>query len=229
MKRLASTMPNMILSLTIVTSLAGALLGSMYAITKKPIEEQQAMQRVAAVKDVAPPFDNDPLAQSCTVTENGADFTVYPAYLDGKFNGAAVQGSTMNGFSGLITVMCGFNADGTVRDYRVLEQAETPGLGAKMEMWFRDPAGARSIIDRNPARTPFYVSKDPGGSIDAITAATISSRAFLETIRAAYMAYRTLAESKGIHLKPAAAAGSSTESESSSGASHSYSNGEKKK
>lgn len=228
MKRLASTMPNMILSLTIVTSLAGALLGSMYAITKKPIEQQQAMQRVAAVKDVAPPFNNDPLSQSCSINENGADFTVYPAFLDGKFNGAAVQGSTMNGFSGLITIMCGFNADGTVRDYRVLEQAETPGLGAKMEMWFRDPAGARSIISKSPAQTPFYVSKDPGGSIDGITAATISSRAFLETIRAAYMAYRTLAESNGINLKSVTAAGNSSESEGTSGASHSYHNHEKK-
>ena len=92
----------------------------------------------------------------------------------------------------------GFNADGSVRDYRVLKQAETPGLGSKMEMWFRDPAGARSVIGKNPETTPFYVTKDKEqhGAIDGITAATISSRAFLESMRDAYQAYKQFQEKK---------------------------------
>lgn len=102
----------------------------------------------------------------------------------------------MNGFAGEIAVMCGFEADGTVKDYRVLQQAETPGLGTKMETWFRDPAGARSVIGKNPESTSFFVTKDSGGQIDGITAATISSRAFLETMRNAYEAYRNYEKNK---------------------------------
>ncbi len=196
MKKLASTLPNMILSLGIITIASGALLGWVYSITKEPIALQAAAQQQAAIAEVAPAFDNNPEADKWETEINGVPFTVYPAYDDGKLVGAAVKGSSMNGFAGEITVMCGFEADGTVKDYRVLQQAETPGLGTKMETWFRDPAGARSVIGKNPASTSFFVTKDSGGEIDGITAATISSRAFLETMRNAYEAYRNYEKNK---------------------------------
>ena len=196
MKKLASTLPNMILSLGIITIASGALLGWVYSITKEPIALQAAAQQQAAIAEVAPAFDNNPEADKWETDINGVPFTVYPAYDDGKLVGAAVKGSSMNGFAGEITVMCGFEADGTVKDYRVLQQAETPGLGTKMEPWFRDPAGARSVIGKNPASTSFFVTKDSGGEIDGITAATISSRAFLETMRNAYEAYRNYEKNK---------------------------------
>lgn len=190
MKKLASTLPNMILSLGVITIVAGALLGWVYDTTKEPIAKMQQEQQKEAISDVAPKFDNDPEAEKVTEEIDGQTFTVYPAKMDGKLVGAAVKGSSMNGFGGEIVIMCGFEADGTVRDYRVLQQAETPGLGSRMEVWFRDPTGARSVIGKNPATTSFHVTKDPGGQIDAITAATISSRAFLETLRNAYDAYK---------------------------------------
>ncbi len=196
MKKLASTLPNMILSLGIITIASGALLGWVYSITKEPIALQAAAQQQAAIAEVAPAFDNNPEADKWETEINGVPFTVYPAYDDGKLVGAAVKGSSMNGFAGEITVICGFEADGTVKDYRVLQQAETPGLGTKMEPWFRDPAGARSVIGKNPASTSFFVTKDSGGEIDGITAATISSRAFLETMRNAYEAYRNYEKNK---------------------------------
>ena len=196
MKKLASTLPNMILSLGIITIASGALLGWVYSITKEPIALQAAAQQQAAIAEVAPAFDNNPEADKWETEINGVPFTVYPAYDDGKLVGAAVKGSSMNGFAGEITVMCGFEADGTVKDYRVLQQAETPGLGTKMEPWFRDPAGARTVIGKNPASTSFFVTKDSGGEIDGITAATISSRAFLETMRNAYEAYRNYEKNK---------------------------------
>lgn len=196
MKKLASTLPNMIASLGIITVLAGALLGWMYEITKDPIAQQQQQQQVTAIQKVAPEFNNDPEAEKAEVDVNGATFTVYPARMNGKLVGAAVKASSMNGFSGEIVIMVGFNADETVRDYEVLQQAETPGLGAKMQMWFRDPAGARSILGKSPANTSFYVSKDTEnkGEIDAITAATISSRAFLEAVRDAFNVYKEYSE-----------------------------------
>lgn len=189
MKKMASTLPNMILSLGTITILAGALLGWIYSLTKEPIARQEAEQQQMAIAAVTPRFDNDPEAEKWTTTINGNEFTVYPARENGTLVGAAVKGTSMEGFAGEIIVMCGFKADGTVNDYRVLRQAETPGLGTKMETWFRDPAGARSVIGRNPGDNKFTVSKD-GGEVDGITAATISSRAFLGIMRNAFEAYR---------------------------------------
>lgn len=189
MKKLASTLPNMILSLGVITILSGALLGWIYTLTKAPIEQQEMAQQQSAIAEVAPHFDNNPETEKWETEIDGLPFTVYPAKENGLLTGAAVKGMTMNGFAGEIVVMCGFNKDGEIRDYRVLRQAETPGLGTKMEAWFRDPAGARSVIGKIPGEKSFAVSKDPGGQIDGITAATISSRAFLDVMRNAFEAY----------------------------------------
>lgn len=202
MKKLQSTLPNMIISLGIITIVAGALLGGMYAITKDPIEEAAGKQLTESIQQVAPAFDNSPEKDKVEIKIDGKDFTVYPSMLDGKLNGAAVLGYTMNGFSGEIAVLCGFETDGTIKDFRVIRHAETPGLGAKMEQWFHDPTGARSVIGKNPSVENFYVTKDTDqhGEIDAITAATISSRAFLSVLRDAYQAYCDYAAQQGIKM-----------------------------
>ena len=192
----------MILSLGIIGIVAGGLLGGMYAITKDPIADAEKKQLTAAIAEVAPAFNNSPEDDRDTVKIDGKDFVIYPAKEDGRLNGAAVLGYTMEGFSGEVMVLCGFDAEGNVKNYRVIRQAETPGLGAKMEEWFHDPAGARSVIGKNPAVQSFYVTKDKdkGGEIDAITAATISSRAFLGVMRQAYMAFREYAAEEGVEL-----------------------------
>lgn len=191
MKKLKSTLPNMIMSLGVITIVAGAALGGMYVVTKAPIAEAQSRAQREAVARVTPPFNNDPEADAVALQADGREVTVYPAKMDGKIVGAAVKTSTMNGFSGEIVLMVGFTSDGTVKDYQVLSHAETPGLGAKMQEWFRDPTAARSIIAKNPAQTRFWVTKDTGegGEVDGITAATITSRAFLDAVRAAHQGY----------------------------------------
>lgn len=193
MKKLKSTLPNMIASLGLVTILAGALLGVVYYYTQKPIAEAESRAKTEAISEVVPKFDNDPQTMSRRYDIDGTETTVYPAYMADKLVGAAVLTSSMNGFGGEIRVMVGFDADCNVTDYRVLSHAETPGLGSKMATWFRDPTADRSIIGKNPDNTQFYVSKDKedDGQIDAITAATISSRAFLECVRTAHQAFET--------------------------------------
>lgn len=204
MAKLQSTLPNMVLSLGMIGLVAGGLLGGMYAITKKPIAEAEKKQLTTSIAEVVPAFDNSPEEDCDTIKMDGRDFVIYPVYENGKLNGAAVLGTTMEGFSGEVAVLCGFNADGSVKDYRVIRHAETPGLGAKMEEWFHDPTGARSVIGKNPSVESFYVTKDKdkNGQIDAITAATISSRAFLGVTRDAYVAYRDYAAKNGVELAP---------------------------
>lgn len=197
MKKLKSTLPNMVLSLGIVSIVAAALLAGMYTVTKEPIAQAEQRSRLDAIRRVAPDFDNDPVADAVEVTTpSGTTCTVYPAFLKGKFNGAAVSTYSMEGFGGEVTIMAGFNADGTVKDYQVLSHSETPGLGSKMQLWFRDPKDARSILAKSPAEVSFYVVKDTEqhGDIDGITAATISSRAFLGAVREGFEAYRMVAD-----------------------------------
>ena len=90
-----------------------------------------------------------------------------------------------NGFGGIFHVMVGFDATGAITGFEVLDHQETPGLGSKMQEWFQN---VRTVIGLNPAEANLTVSKD-GGDVDAITAATISSRAFLAAVNKAYNAY----------------------------------------
>ena len=107
--------------------------------------------------------------------------------MDGQVVGAAVESFTNKGFSGEIRVIVGFDTEGKIKDYSVLQHSETPGLGSKMQEWFRTDRNKQNVIGREVG-SGLKVSKD-GGDVDAITAATISSRAFLDAINRAYAAF----------------------------------------
>jgi electron transport complex protein RnfG len=104
----------------------------------------------------------------------------------GKDLGAAVE-STSGGFGGDLKVLVGFDPEGKILGYTLLEHAETPGLGAKADKWFQKGEKG-DIIGKDP-KEPLTVSKD-GGQVDAITASTITSRAFLLAVNNAYSAYK---------------------------------------
>ena len=162
------------------------------AKTKSKAEERAALKKkLKAIADVAPAFDNDPNAEMFKMAaldpSPGLDsIEVYPAKKGGELVGYAVKTYTMKGFSGFIEIMVGFEKNGTINNYSVLKHAETPGLGTKMGSWFNNEAKPNQCINgKNPKDTKMTVSKD-GGAIDAITAATISSRAFLDAINRGY-------------------------------------------
>lgn len=213
-----STFTNMVLVLFIITLVASAALGGLYELTKEPIAKAKLNKKLKAIEEVVPAFNNNPSEEMYEVTmPSGDNLEFYPAKQDSVLVGTAVKTFTTNGFSGYVWVMVGFKPDGTINNYSVLEHKETPGLGTKMADWFKpvDPTTVRlclveklgkligiksgdskggvtgdskSIIGKNPSTTNFTVSKD-GGDIDAITAATISSRAFLDAIQTAYNEY----------------------------------------
>ncbi len=187
-----STFTNMVLVLFIITLVASAALGGLYELTKEPIAAAKLAKKLKAIKEVVPTFDNNPSDDVYKVGINEKDtLEFYPAKMDGKLVGTAVKTFTKKGFSGYVWLMVGFTPDGTINNYSVLEHKETPGLGSKMGAWFKqtDPAKAKaSILHKNPGASKFIVSKD-GGDIDAITAATISSRAFLDAVQTAYNEY----------------------------------------
>lgn len=182
----------MVLSLTLVCVVTSGMLAATYMFTSGPIAEAEALALEEAVKEVSPEFDNDPIAESFKIqTEDGYDLLIYPALKDGKSIGAAVESSSKNGFSGLIRIIVGFDSEGKILNYSVLQHNETPGLGSKMQDWFRADKNNQNIIGRSLASGNLSVTKD-GGDVDAITASTITSRAFLEAINRAYNAYKSV-------------------------------------
>lgn len=198
MGKIKSTLPNMVLSLGLITCVAALLLGGIYALTVDTIADAELKSQVKAISDVTPEFDNNPLDEKFVYvanagTKDSLNIEVYPARKEGKLVGAAVKSVSKAGFSGEIVVMYGFDAEGLVKDYKVLKHAETAGLGSKMQEWFRMSEGNRSVIGKNPAVDDMRVSKD-GGKVDAITAATISSRAFLGALNDAFKAYKEMQE-----------------------------------
>jgi Na+-translocating ferredoxin:NAD+ oxidoreductase subunit G len=182
MAKTESTFKNMVLSLTLISLGASACLGFVYVMTKEPIERSILNKKLDAIRQVVPEFDNNPYEEMFRLpTGQGDSLDIFPAKKDGNIIAYAVNTFSKTGFSGKISLMAGFKTDGTIINISVLEQKETPGLGAKMtESSFKD-----QFNDKNPSRFMLKVGKD-GGEVDAITAATISSRAFCDAVQRAY-------------------------------------------
>ena len=186
MKKLESSLLNMVLVLTGVTVIAGALLGYVNELTKGPIAEANAKALSDAIALVVPGFDNNPAEAPETIELNGVIYKIYKATKGGEFIGAAVE-SSANGFGGALNVLVGFDKEGNIIDYSLLSHAETPGLGSKAADWFKKGQKG-DITGKNPGKGALVVKND-GGDVDAITASTISSRAFLNAVNNAYAAY----------------------------------------
>lgn len=182
MAKIESSLKNMVLSLTLISLVASAALGFANDLTKKPIGEQKNSKNVNAIKQVVPEFNNNPAAEMFMLTTvEGDSLEIYPAKKGEQIVGYAVKSFTNKGFSGFVSMMVGFKPDGTIVNINVLEQKETPGLGAKMtEPEFKD-----QFMDKNPVSFRLKVKKDDG-EVQAITAATISSRAFCDGVERAY-------------------------------------------
>lgn len=182
-----STLINMILGLGLVALVASTLLGVVYSVTKEPIELAKAKKLNEAIQLVSPKFNNDPAAEIYKLEIEGNDSLIcYPIREDGVLKATAIRTYSDKGFSGRFYILVGFDVSGKIISTRVLEHAETPGLGDKMEKKKSD--WSDQFSDKDPKEFKVSVTKD-GGEIDGITAATISSRAFCEAVEQAYSAY----------------------------------------
>lgn len=179
----------MALVLTIIALVAGGVLAYVNSVTAPQIEKINAENLAAGIQKVMGGGDinvADPQEHKATVAGKEKTFVVYGVTNpQGENLGCAVQTSE-NGFGGELKVLVGFDPTGTILGYTILQHAETPGLGAKAGLWFQPENGEkRSVVGKNPGECNLTVSKD-GGDIDAITASTITSRAFLLAIKNAY-------------------------------------------
>lgn len=192
MKKLESSITNMVLVLVGVALITGGILAYVNHITEAPIKLQAEKTLADGIKAVMGGVqisvaENDTIKQ--TIKGKEAVFVIHKTVDSNKQDlGVAVE-STTGGFGGDLKVLVGFDKDGNILGYTILQHAETPGLGAKADKWFQKD-GKGSIIGKNPNKDNLTVKKD-GGDVDAITASTITSRAFLLAVTQAYNAYKS--------------------------------------
>jgi len=206
MKKLESNIANMAIVLTAIAVVAGGLLAWVNNVTAGPIEQINNQAIENGIKSVIlGDRDIEFRVEDPTEKEGFVFHNVYD--MNDNLLGTAVESTDKNGFGGAFKVMVGFDSEGKILGYEVLEHSETPGLGAQANDWFRQKSGEvqeqsavttlllgapgkpgnHNIIGMNPGDDMMTVSKD-GGQVDAITASTITSKAFLRAVNAAYKA-----------------------------------------
>ena len=179
--------------LTVICLVCTALLAAVHTLTREPIEQARLAREQAAIRKVLPPG-----VTNFSAIAVGGITNVVALDGAGQLAAAAIKGHSDKGYGGGIELLVGFEADGRLHNFEVLQAAETPGLGARIAS-----DDFKAGIRGRPAGTRWAVRKD-GGEIDAITAATISSRAALEAIRDASAQFQTLRETlqKGAQATP---------------------------
>lgn len=193
MKKLESSLKNMVIVLVGFSLVVGAVLAGVNHITEKPIADKAEQTLAAGIKSVMGTEDLTVAEPQEVKKEFGGKEFAFVIHKcsdkSGKELGAAVE-STTGGFGGDLKVLVGFDKEGKIMGYTILAASETPGLGAKATTWFQKD-GKGSVIGKTPKDGDLHVSKDDkgGNAVDAITASTITSRAFLKAINQAYAAY----------------------------------------
>ena len=183
-----SSFKNMTVCLFAICLVCSALLAGVYALTKEPIDAAAKAKNEAAIKEVLPETASA-IEEERTVEMDGVAYTYNLAYdASGNTVGCAINVSTL-GFGGPIVIKVGFDMNGVICNTKVLSQAETPGLGAKCV----EPSFSGQFKGFDPAEKKLSVKKD-GGDVDAITASTITSRAYADGLATAVKVFRTIGQ-----------------------------------
>ena len=180
------TIVQMVVVLLLIAVICSAGVAAIYDATKDTIQQQKDEKEQASLKLVLPEYDNDLKKDMITINLNGESYQCYVAKKGGQPVGYAVKAGNMNGYNGHVEVLTGFLPDGTIINTQATVLAETPGLGQKaIEPKYHD-----QFNGKNPNAFRLTVKKD-GGDVDAISAATITSRAYAHAVQTAYDALMT--------------------------------------
>ena len=175
-----SNLTNMVLVLGLTCLFCSGVLGAAYVLTKEPIEAAAQQKTNKAIAQVLPHFEE---------TEYNEDNNYFTAFDGDRVVGYAIVSSAV-GFGGVLTLMVGITPDGAVYNTSVLAHSETPGLGAKC-------TSDQKFMDQwrgfDPAVKALTVKKD-GGDVDAITASTITSRAYAQAVENALNTFASVSE-----------------------------------
>lgn len=177
-----SSFKNMTIVMFCITLVCSAAVGGIYLLTKERIEQAKQLKFQNALRVVLPEFDN---IEEKSVELNSEMVSINVATKEGKRVGYAVS-SYANGFGGAIEMVAGFDTKGNIVGINILKHSETPGLGSLIAN--EGNLLVNQFVGRNPSQMKLSVTKD-GGEIDALTGATITSRAYINAIEMAYNAF----------------------------------------
>lgn len=182
----SSSFFNMVVTLVLIAVLSAFVLAKVELFTKEPIQKAKDQRELQAISEVVNEFDNNPFEERMIITTPNKKhkLELYPARKDGVINSFAIKTYTNTGFGGRMELIVGFYIDGTIKNFKVIDHKETPGLGSRVN----EPRFKEQFNGFNPSKHKFKVKQD-GGEIDAVTAATISSRAVINAIQRAVDAY----------------------------------------
>lgn len=180
----------MVIVLTGTAVLTGGVLAIANAVTEKAIASVQEKQLAEGIQSVIG-IDGLTIEQPKTVKKvfdgKEYEFVMHNAKNATGDNVATAVETTTQGFGGELKILVGFNSQGEITGYTLLKHSETPGLGAKADTWFQK-SGKGNVIGKHAGS--LVTNKDQADSdslkVDAITASTITSRAFLTAINQAY-------------------------------------------
>lgn len=200
-----SSLLKLVLTLTLVSLFAAAALASVYVITKEPIAQSSQKKKSNAIQAIIQSYNPETgHIQSETVNIEGEEepVTVHIAYQDKTVLGIAVETFTNKAFGGRFDIMVGFDVENdVVTGTEVLKHGETPGLGDKIDKKKSD--FPTQFNGKNLAEMNLKVKKE-GGEVDAITAATISSKAFCDALERGQKAYLLIKEKLNLNPEQAA-------------------------
>lgn len=156
----------LVLVLVIISAFCAGLIALVYGLTKKRIDYLKEQNKIEAAKLV--------MSSECTIVSNETKNHI--SYFIGKNSSDEIVSYAFTsegmGYGGLIKILFGIDVNCKITGIKVLEMTETPGLGDQADNdKFKNQFLGKSLDNFN-----FMVKKD-GGDLDAITAATISSRA----------------------------------------------------
>jgi len=157
--------------LLIIAAISGTILGIIYTVTKEPIAKRVKLEEEKALRNIFPE------ATSFNITTGKDNYAYYEVYIKNKLIGYAID-AFGKGFGGTIKIKVGMNPNKTIKAIRITSQNETPGLGTRVE--------GTKFTDQfiNKTLKQILLKKDSSkGTIDALTGATISSRAVSKAVQ----------------------------------------------
>lgn len=178
----------MSLGLFLTCLVCSATLAVVHAVTEDPIKKAAAEKVKKAIEVVVPEFDSEPVQKAIEI--KGVKYKYYEVAKAGKPAGYAIESSAI-GFGGSLDLMVGVTPNGIVYNTSVLSHSETPGLGAKCAT---DESFINQFRNLDRAKTKKLAVKKDGGSIDAITASTITSRAYIQAVKDALNIFSKIKE-----------------------------------
>ena len=181
-------MIKMLIVLTILATLSGGLLAAIRDNTKDRIENQVLeFVKGPAIRSILEGATNDPIVDRFQIKDGDVEHTIFVGVLEGEPRAVTFETSG-KGYGGDVGLMVGIDTkDNKIIGVGVTTHAETPGMGAKAQT---DPSFVAQFREL-PLEGQVNVTGD-GGSINAISGATITSRAVCSATNDALKIYENL-------------------------------------